>query len=128
MLYNPDTKSLSRKNTIGLIVFILITVSYFSISHYQRKQARSEIRAISFSGIITSYEYMTGHAGYYYYTNKGDFIQSYYFFYNYNTEIQLNIGDSIYKAPDSFKLYIYKKDSEGKYVFDRLAQIHDDSY
>lgn len=51
-----------------------------------------------------------------------------FYFFEEDIPDNLIIGDSVYKAPDSFRLYIYKKDKGDNYAFDRLAKIYDDSY
>lgn len=118
----------NRKQSLRVIVaMVLIAVIVYSITTYQNKKLKSEVRKSEFSGVVTSYKYMGGRNGYYYYTDKGDCIMAFYFF-DEDIPQNLNGTDSIYKAPDSFRLYIYNKDSKGKYVFNRLAQIYDDSY
>ena len=127
MVGNPNKESLRKQSLRVIVAMILVAIIVYSVTTYQNKKLRSEVRKSEFSGVVVSYKYMGGRNGYYYYTDKGDCIMAFYFF-DEDTPENLNGGDSIYKAPDSFRLYIYKKDNQGKYVFDRLAQIHDDSY
>lgn len=127
MVVNPNKESISKQSKRVIIGLVLIALIIYFITNYQNKQLRSEVRKSEFSGIVTSYKYMGGRNGYYYYTDKNDCIMAFYFFEE-DIPQNLNSADSIYKAPDSFRLYIYKKDESGKYVFDRLAQIHNDSY
>lgn len=127
MVDNPNKESIRKQSLRVIIAMVSIALIIYFTTTYQNHELRSEVRKSEFTGVVISYKYMGGRNGYYYYTDKQDCIMAFYFFAE-DIPQNLNRADSIYKAPDSFRLYIYKKDSKGKYVFDRLAQIHNDSY
>lgn len=126
MLYNPNNKSADKKGKIGVVLFIVIIAFTVYIGYYQKKEKQINIRKSEISGIIIGYKDGGPRNGYYYYTNNKDRIEAYYFFKE-NIPNNLIVGDSIYKAPNSFRLYIYKKDEQGSFVFDRMVMKHNDS-
>ena len=104
-----------RLMDLTIIVICLIIFGYYNI-----KSILDCYQIINqpVHGMIVSYDQSKNNLPYFYHTNKGETLNSYYFFEN-NSELNLEISDYILKYPHSLDLYVLKQGSNGLYRVDR---------